>query len=139
VTVVAIILLAIALVFVFLFVIGAFANSRHRARTRNLVRERAQVADRDLAAAEAKDRGWDRAVLEAAIRDAWAGREGAPPIEEITLVAVVDPPGTDSDRAEFLVTAGETAVEIRLARTGNTWAEEPRGAAQPSGSSPPAA
>jgi hypothetical protein len=126
VTVLAIILLAIAVVFVFLFFIGAFANSRHRARTRNTVRERAQAADRDLAAAEAKDRGWNRDVLEAAIRDAWARREGAPPIDEITLLAVIDPPGTDSDRAEFLITAGETAAEIRLARTGDAWAEDTR-------------
>jgi hypothetical protein len=136
VSVVAIILLAIAVVLVFLFFIGAFANSRHRARTASTVRERAQAADRDLAAAEAKDRGWNRDVLEAAVRDAWSRREGAPPIDEIALLAVIDPPGTDSDRAEFLVTAGETAAEIRLARTGDAWAEEPTGGAQPSGSSP---
>lgn len=139
-TVLAIILLAIAVVLLFLFFIGAFANSRHRARTRNLVQERAAAADRDLAAAQAKDRGWNREVLETAVRTAWARREGAPPIDTITLLAVIDPPGTDSDRAEFLVTAGETAVDMTLARTGDAWAEAPAGGAQPpSGSSPPAA
>jgi Na+-transporting methylmalonyl-CoA/oxaloacetate decarboxylase gamma subunit len=133
--IIGIVVAVLALLAFVMFWLGLFANDRWRRRTAAAAVRNATQADHDLAAAGAKDRGWDRAILEAAVRDAWAARPGAAPIDEITLLVVIDPPGTDSDRAEFEVRAGGTSSAVYLARTGDSWAETD----QPSDSSPPEA
>ncbi len=126
-----IIIVLILLVPVGLFFAGAWLNARYRARTGERVTQRATTADRDLAAAAAQDRGWDRAVMEAAVRDAWARRPDAAEITDITLARVIDRPGTDDDRADFLVSSAGGQTLVVLARSGDTWSE-----AHPSGSAP---
>jgi Na+-transporting methylmalonyl-CoA/oxaloacetate decarboxylase gamma subunit len=133
--IVGIVIAVLALLAFVMFWLGLFANDRWRRRTAAAAVRHATQADHDLAAAAAQDRGWDRAVLEAAVRDAWATRPDAAPIDELQLLAVIDPPGTDSDRAEFHVRAAGGEAIIYLARTGDSWAET----SQPSDSSPPAA
>jgi hypothetical protein len=59
-----------------------------------------EQVNRDLAAAAAQDRGWDRDTLETAARRIYAEQRGADP-PELVLVEVIDRPGTDQDQAVF--------------------------------------
>jgi hypothetical protein len=136
VSVLAIVLLVVLVVLLILFLGGTVANARHRRASAHELQERIAVADRDLAHAAAEDRGWDRPALENAVRVAWARREGVAAIDAISLVTVLDRPGTDEDEAVFLVHAGGAQTQCVLCRTGDVWAEAP---AQPSASGPPAA
>ena len=79
---------------------GYFARQRQLKRTRPAFERRLAQVERDLADAAASDRGWDREHLEAAARRISAERLGAEP-EEMTLVEVIDRPGTDDDQAVF--------------------------------------
>ena len=56
--------------------------------------------NRDLAAAHAEDRGWERTTLETAAREAYAAERGSEP-PDLELVQVIDRPGTDDDHAIF--------------------------------------
>jgi hypothetical protein len=69
---------------------------------RNEVQFRAQLekANHDLAQAAAQDRGWDREVLEGAARRIYAEQRGGEP-SELSLVEVIDRPGTEEDLAVF--------------------------------------
>jgi hypothetical protein len=135
VSVLAIVLIAIVGVLLILFLGGTVANARHRRAARDRLRERAAAADRDLAQTAAAARGWDRAGLEAAVRQTWSNRQGAAAIDAIALVTVLDRPGTDEDEAVFVVSAGGRDSQVALRRTGDVWAEN----AQPSASGPAAA
>src|SRR5919199_2981857 len=95
---------------------GVIARRRQLARTRPAFERSLTQADQDLAAAAAADRGWDRARLEAAARRVYAERHGAEP-ETLTLVEVLDRPGTDADEAVFDA-QGERVV---LGRRGDEW------------------
>jgi hypothetical protein len=117
----AIVILVVCVAFVLLFIGGYIVSTRHRRATALEFHERVSVADRDLATAAAQDRGWDRAVLDAAVRKAWIERQGAAPIESITLTIVRDLPGTDDDEATFQVISGGNPFEIVLSRTGDVW------------------
>jgi len=121
VSVLAIVILVVAVLLVILFIGGLIVSTRHRKVSDAHFRERIAQADRDLATAAAEDRGWDRAVLDDAVRKAWAQRQGAAPIASIALVSVRDLPGTDDDEATFQVISGGTPFEVVLSRTGNLW------------------
>lgn len=110
-----VVLLAIAVVLVGIVFVGSrIARRRAEARDASLT-ARLAVANDALAAAHASDKGWDRALLEA------AAREVAGPADELRLVQVVDKPGTDEDECVFeAVTDGQTR-RIDLKRSGNTW------------------
>src|SRR4051794_6546090 len=92
-----IIVLAVLLV---LFVGGIYARHRQLARSRPAFERALSHVDQDLAAAAANDRGWDRGLLEAAARRAYAQQFGGEP-EDLVLVEVIDRPGTESDQAVF--------------------------------------
>jgi type II secretory pathway pseudopilin PulG len=97
------------------------AARRARARERKLL-EQLQAADRALAQAHATDKGWDRALLEGAARDAVAERFPGVPVDKMQLVQVVDRPGTDADQAVFRVeTSDGDEHRITLGRTGGVW------------------
>ena len=117
---IAIIVIVVVVLLVLLIVGGLIANGR-RARdqedeTLSAVRE----ADQALALARASDRGWERAVLEAAAREAFAARS---PVEvrELLLMRVVDRPGTEEDQALFRVVTDVGSEEILLVRHGGEW------------------
>jgi type II secretory pathway pseudopilin PulG len=117
------IVLLVVLVVVGLLVAGGWvaATRRARARERKLIEE-LQAAERALAQAHASDKGWDRALLEAAARDAAAVRFGDTPINAMQLVQVLDRPGTDADQAIFRVqTADGDEHRITLGRSGGVW------------------
>lgn len=111
-----IIVLAVLLV---LIVGGALARQRQLKRTRPAFERRLAQVERDLAAAHALDRGWDRELLEAAARRVATERFGSEP-EELTLVEVIDKPGTEHDQAVFDVGAGKRVV---LGRRDGDWVD----------------
>ena len=99
----------------------AGATRRARAGEGKLL-EQLQSAERELAQAHATDKGWDRALLEAAARAAVAQRFGATPINGMQLVQVIDKPGTDADQAVFRVETGDGDEQhITLGRSGGVW------------------
>src|SRR3954453_10410669 len=93
-------LIIVLVVLVILVVGGVIARRRQLARSRPAFERALARVDHDLAAAAASDRGWDRELLEAAARRVYAERHGGEP-EQLTLVEVIDRPGTDEDQAVF--------------------------------------
>jgi Tfp pilus assembly protein FimT len=102
---------------------GGWAAATRRARSRDhKLLEELHVAEQELARARAMDKGWDRALLESAARDAVAARFGSEPVDALQLVQVIDRPGTDADQAVFRVqTADGDEHRITLGRTGGVW------------------
>jgi hypothetical protein len=116
--------LAIVLgVFVALVIIlaigGIYGRRRQLAATQGRFDANLAQVNRDLAAAHAEDRGWAREGLETAARDAYAAQRGAEPAE-LTLVQIVDRPGTDEDKAVFRI-GGE---QLTLGRADGEWVFE---------------
>jgi hypothetical protein len=112
-------LIIVLVVLIVLAVGGAIARRAQLARTRAAFEATLEKANRDLATAAAEDRGWDRDTLEAAARRVFAAERGAEP-HSLTLVEVVDRPGTDEDRAVF-----RTGHEhLTLGRRGGEWVGE---------------
>lgn len=110
-----VVLLIIAAVLVGIVVVGSgIARRRAEARDEHL-RERLAVANEALAQAHAADKGWDKALLEA------AARQAAGPTDELFLVSVIDNPGTDQDEAVFQAVSDGRTRTIGLRRTGDTW------------------
>jgi hypothetical protein len=99
---------------------GIIARNRQLARTRPAFERALAQVDHDLAAAAATDRGWDRSLLEDAARRIVAERFGAEP-EELTLVEVIDKPGTDQDQAVFTARVGGRSERVVLGRREGDW------------------
>ncbi len=113
--------LIIVLVVILLLAVGGYiARTRQLTRTRPAFERQLEKVDRDLAAAAAADRGWDRALLEEAARRIAAEQLGSEP-EELVLIEVLDRPGTDEDEAVFRVRAGGAPHELVLGRRGGDW------------------
>src|SRR3954465_2366074 len=110
----------VVVVFAVLIVGGIYARNPQPARSRPAFERALKQVDRDLAAAAASDRGWDRSHLEAAARRISAEQLGAEP-EELTLVEVIDRPGTDEDQAVFDVRAAGARHRVVLGRRGGDW------------------
>jgi hypothetical protein len=119
-----IILIAVVAVLILLAVGGALARRRQLERTEGDFDTQLAQANRDLAVAHAKDRGWQRSVLEDAARRAFADqRSGAQP-ETMSLVAIIDRPGTDEDKAVFQLEEGGDRHELTLGRQNDEWVLE---------------
>jgi hypothetical protein len=113
-------LIIVIAVFLVLIVGGAIARARQLARSRPAFEAHLDQVNRDLAAAAAQDRGWDRATLEDAARRVYAGASGRE-ATDLVLVEVLDRPGTDEDKAVFRVGASE---RLTLGRRGGEWVHE---------------
>ena len=109
-----IILLAVLLV---LIVGGYFARERQLKRSRPAFERRLAQVEHDLVIAAATDHGWDREHLEGAARAIATQRFGAEP-EQLTLIEVIDKPGTEDDQAVFLVDDGKRLI---LGRRDGDW------------------
>jgi hypothetical protein len=113
-------LIIVLVVLAVLIVGGYFARKRQLARSRPAFERALAQVDQDLAAAAASDRGWDRAHLETSARRIFAEQLGAEPAQ-LTLVEVIDRPGTDDDQAVFDVDAGGTHHRLVLGRRDGDW------------------
>jgi hypothetical protein len=120
----AIIVLAVFAAFLLLALGGALAASMRNRRRAVRFGSRIDEVDRALADARATDRGWERGVLEAAARRAFEVERPGVEIHELTLVQVVDRPGTEEDKAVFRVVAADTRVQLTLGRVAGEWVSE---------------
>jgi len=116
--------LAIVLgVFVALVIIlaigGVYGRRRQLTATQGRFDTNLAQVNRDLAAAHAEDRGWARDGLEAAARAAYAAQRGAEPTD-LTLVQIVDRPGTEDDKAIFRI----GSEQLTLGRANGEWVFE---------------
>jgi hypothetical protein len=120
VSTIAIIVIVVVVLVVLLIVGGLIANARRARGGEDDLLAAVAEADGALALARAADRGWERSVLEAAAREAFAARS---PVEvrELMLVQVVDRPGTEDDQALFRVVTDVGSEEILLVRKGDGW------------------
>jgi hypothetical protein len=115
-----VIIIIVVVVMVLLIVGGLVITGRRSRAEEGELRKTLREADQALALARAQDRGWDRALLEAACREAFAERSPAEP-RELMLVKVVDRPGTEEDQALFRIITDAGSEEILLARRGDSW------------------
>ncbi len=120
-SVVGTILIVLLVLIVLLAVGGVLAAGRRGRSDEARLREQVQLADRHLAQAHAEDKGWRRDMLEAAARAAAAERFGSTAIDDLTLVQVIDRPGTDADQAVFRVTTADGSHTITLGRRDGAW------------------
>ena len=95
-------LIVVLVVLVVLAVGGAIAARRRLAATQDRFERHLQQVNRDLAAARAEDRGWERSTLEDAARRFYAAERGSE-AAALELVQVIDRPGTEEDRAVFRI------------------------------------
>ena len=119
-SVIAIIIVVFVLLVVLLIVGGLIANARRTRGGEDELHVAVREADQALALARAGDRGWERGVLEAAAREAFAARSPAE-VRELMLLQVIDRPGTEDDQALFRVITDAGSEEILLVRQGDAW------------------
>ena len=120
----AIILLAVGGTLALLFLGGLLYSVRRRRRNRTSDVHHIAEADRALERARAADRGWDRARLDHAAREALAAQRPGRRYEELQLVLVDDRPGVSEDRAHLVAASEEGEVRIVLRRRGEDWEAE---------------
>jgi hypothetical protein len=115
-----IIVVAVALI-VLLAVGGMLANARWRRGREGRLQTSLEEVNAQLAAAHAQDKGWEPGALSAAARRAFAGERAADEIREESLVAVLDRPGVDEDRAVFRFVTDAGTYDLTLGRKGGEW------------------
>lgn len=120
-SVVAIVLIVIGALLLLLFA-GGLAAARRRAQAHEpeYARHLAE-ADHALEQARASDRGWDRAVMEHAAREALAAAHPGTEFDRLDLVLVDDRPGVAEDRAHFEARSGDQRVRVVLTRDASGW------------------
>jgi hypothetical protein len=112
-------LVIVLIVLAVLAIGGFFARRAQLRRSRPAFDRSLEHVNRDLAAAAAQDRGWDRATLEDAARRIYASERGGEP-PDLLLVEVRDRPGTDEDQAVFRCGADT----LTLGRRDGEWVHE---------------
>jgi type II secretory pathway pseudopilin PulG len=117
-----IVVLVVLAVLALLFLGGVIGSGRRRQALAGRLEAELQAADAALAQARAGDRGWDRALIDAAAREALAAERPGAEVRELQLVQVVDRPGTDADEAVIraLLADGSQAT-VRLGRRDGAW------------------
>jgi hypothetical protein len=114
-------LIIVIVVLLVLIVGGAIAARQRLARTRPAFDARLEKVNRDLAAAQAEDRGWQPERLEQAARAAWAEQRPGEEPEAVTLYEVLDRPGKAEDKAIFRFRAGGREHLLTLGRSDDEW------------------
>jgi len=120
----AIVLGVVAALVIVLAAGGAYARRRQLERTQGRFDERLAQVNQDLAAAHAADRGWARETLDDAARQAWTAERPDAPAALLTLVQIVDRPGTDDDKAIFEADTDGRVERITLGRRDGAWVNE---------------
>lgn len=115
----------VLLVLVGLAVGGAIAQRRRLEATGDRFAAHLDDANVGLAAAHAQDRGWEPRRLEDAARAAIAEQRRDAQVSDLTLVQVVDPPGTQEDRAVFRAQLADgLELLLTMARRDGEWYAE---------------
>jgi hypothetical protein len=116
------IVLIVLLALIVVLALGGIAASGRRAAAREAsLRRQIAAANEALALARAQDHGWDRDLLDAAARAAFAERCPGQTVEEVLLVQITDLPGTDEDVAVFRCRSGTLEQTITLGRQEGAW------------------
>jgi hypothetical protein len=113
-------LIIVIVVLLLLIVGGVVARTQQLKRSRPAFERNLAQVERDLVAAAAADRGWDRELLESAARRIGTDQLGSEP-DELTLIEVLDRPGTDQDEAVFDVRAAGARHRLVLGRRDGEW------------------
>jgi hypothetical protein len=113
-----IVVIIVAVVFGLLALGGARVIRRRSKAGADAFHTEIERANRDLAKAHAADNGWDPARVADAARAAYAEQRPGQAISALELVQVIDPPGTDDDKAIFLI---DGAHQLTLGRSGDDW------------------
>jgi hypothetical protein len=117
-----IVVAVLAALLIVLFLGGLIANARRRRLLAERLAAQIEAADGALAQARASDRGWERAAIERAAREAFAAAHPDRPLRELQLIRVVDRPGTDADQAVFRAIAADGGEEtLTLGRRAGAW------------------
>jgi Flp pilus assembly protein TadB len=121
----AIVLIVVGVVIALLLVLGFLGARARDRRQAGTWTQHVAEADSALEQARAADRGWDRAVMEAAAQRALGESRPGWVYGDLHLVLVDDRPGKEEDRAHF-VAMGDSGDEARviLARDGDHWSAE---------------
>ena len=115
-----IIILVIVVLVAVLIVGGYVITGRRRRADEPALSTELEAVNESLALARASDKGWERSLLETAVREAFAERSEAE-IRDLQLVQVVDKPGTEDDQAVFRVVTDHGSEHLHLDRHGDTW------------------
>jgi hypothetical protein len=119
-----IIILIVAAVFAALAIGGYFATQRRMNRNEGAFDARLRAVNQDLATAHAQDRGWERGALEDAARRAYEGQRPGRAAHDMSLVQVIDRPGTDEDKAVFRFVSDGREEHLTLGRREGAWVYE---------------
>jgi hypothetical protein len=95
------------------FFIGGYIVVRRRAENWE---QHVADAERALEAAWAADKGWDRGLLDLAVRQALEAQRPGHDYADLHLVLVDDRPGVAEDKAHFVCTGGGGEARVVLAR-----------------------
>jgi hypothetical protein len=120
VTTLEIIVLVIVVLVAVLIVGGYVITGRRQKADEPALTTELEAANEALALARATDKGWERSLLEEAVRAEFAERSAAE-IRDLQLVQVVDKPGTEDDQAVFRVVTDHGAEYLHLDRHGDAW------------------
>jgi hypothetical protein len=116
-----VIVVAVVLLVILLAIGGMFVVARRRRAGEAGFEASLDEVNRQLAAAHAQDKGWKPSALNAAARRAFAEERVADEVREEALVAVIDRPGTDEDRAVFRFVTDAGTFLLTLGRAGGEW------------------
>ena len=117
-------LIVVLAVLLLLAIGGAVGRQRQMRRSRGRFSANLLQINRDLAAAHAEDRGWDRATLDEAARAAYAEQRPDADPGELVLMQVIDRPGTDQDKAVYRVGPEGAHERLTLGRRDGGWVFE---------------
>jgi hypothetical protein len=107
-----------------LFFVGGLLVTRRRLARQDFSADVAR-ADRALEGARAADRGWDRALLDEAARQALATERPSLDWSTLHLVLVDDRPGVEEDRAHIVASGAERSARVILTRDSDgNWVAE---------------
>jgi type II secretory pathway pseudopilin PulG len=123
-TVLEIVLVALVVLIALIFV-GGLLGARMRDRRRAArFEEHVRAADQALEQARAGDRGWDRGIMEEAVRSALRDERPDLDYDDLHLVLVDDQPGKEEDRAHFVAVGSDGEARVVLTRAGDHWGAE---------------
>ncbi len=103
---------------------GNLAQRRRMEQTAGRFSANLDRVNNDLAAAHAADNGWEPSRVGGAARAAFAEQRPGEHVREMALVQVIDPPGTDDDKAVFRVGQARDGELLTLGRRDGAWVAE---------------